>query len=144
MDNTHNYTCSPPPLPIESEEAFNEEPPRRGPGAPVGNRNACKKDFYTRHTATGRQPGMEEAFKITGLEQEIALLRHKLQLMEINNPDDVMLFFKGVDILSNVMARSRHIPNSGRATLLDGLRELLQGITIPPEAVRQIMSHEVD
>ncbi|MGI2336592.1 MAG: hypothetical protein ACRKGH_08140 [Dehalogenimonas sp.] len=144
MNNNTKFTQDNPSDSL-SAQPDSEIPLRRGPGAPLGNQNARKCDFYTRHAATGRQPSLEEAIQVQGLEQEIALLRHKLQLLEIKNPDDLMVFFKGVNILSNVMARCRHLPKKkDEHEIMRGLQNLLKGVIIPQEAKNEILAQELD
>ncbi|MDV2990202.1 MAG: hypothetical protein P3T54_08655 [Dehalogenimonas sp.] len=142
----NNEQCAPDkPDSPGSHPPDSEASPRRGPGAPFGNQNARKRDFYARHAAGSRQPSLEEAMQVQGLEQEIGLLRHKLQLMEIRSPDDLMLFFKGVNILSNVMARCRHLPKKkDENEILRGLQSLFSGIIIPEEAKNEILAKELD
>lgn len=83
--------------------------------------------------------------QVQGLDQEIGLLRHKLQLMEKNTPDDLMLFFKGVNILSNVMARCRHLPKKkDEHEIMRGLQNLLKGVIVPQEAKNEILAQEFD
>lgn len=66
--------------------------------APVARR------FYAKALSEAEKANLEEAMGVQGLDEEIALLRLRLQRAIEEYPDDLELMFKGAALLSRLVA----------------------------------------
>ncbi len=120
-------------------------PPRRRPGAPLGNTNALKHGFYTRRFHKRDLSGVEST-NIKGLAEEIALIRiFTRRLVETCDPSadvyDLAGILRAICLASATITRIIRIqsfiandPNQFDEELSEALRQvrLEMGLDQPP------------
>lgn len=96
-----------------------------GSGGQPGNQNARKHGFYSRRIPTDHEADYDEALRIEGLDQEIALLRVLIdkQLAEGANLEDIA---KGMDILVRMVGAQYRMSSKAKASLTDAIAEVLE------------------
>ena len=73
------------------------------------------------------------ALQVEGIEEELALLRVRLRRALKDNPDDLALMLRGVDLLSRALARRYRLSRQDTAELVANLRGVLDGIRTKDE-----------
>ncbi|MGI2336653.1 MAG: hypothetical protein ACRKGH_08470 [Dehalogenimonas sp.] len=137
MNNNNDCAQSQPNPAPETESTIPATPRRRG-GQP-GNRNAVTHGFYARPIPEQREEALSQAEEVQGLDEEIALLRSKIRRLEDLDPDNIKLAMQAINTLSNVVMRRRYVVVKDHNGILNALKELLVGVSVPAAAVKEIL-----
>ena len=103
--------------------------PSKG-GAPWGNRNARKHGFYSKKLTRKQQHALEAASDVHGLDQEIALLRIKIQSIVETDPDNHELLIKAMSSLTR-MVKAKTMMRDDHEGLHTGLLNVFNDIAAP-------------
>ncbi len=100
---------------------------------PVGNpRPRRSKDidpsFYAEALSEAERLELEEALGVEGLDQEIALLRLKLKRALEEEPENLALMVKGLELLVRAVSARYRLSQEDREGLAQGLRAVLEDI----------------
>lgn len=86
------------------------------------------KSFYKEALSQAEQVLLPEALEVEGLEQEIALLRLKLQQTLVERPEDMDLLLKGVNLLVRAVAAQYRLSPKAKEELMDSVIGVLEGV----------------
>lgn len=86
------------------------------------------KSFYKEALSQAEQVLLPEALEVEGLEQEIALLRLKLQQALVERPEDMDLLLKGVNLLVRAVAAQYRLSPKAKDDLMDSVIGVLEGV----------------
>lgn len=89
-----------------------------------------KRGFYAQALSEAEQVLLPEAKEIEGLDEEIALLRVKLTSALEEQPDNMSLMMRGVDLLVKAVAAKYRLSKKSREDLADAINEVLKEIGI--------------
>jgi hypothetical protein len=96
-------------------------------------RRVSARAFYEQALDEAERADWTEAMKVEGVDQEIALLRLRLR-RAVQQPEDMELMFKGIELLTRAVATRYRLSKQSRASLLESLRAATAGISPPAEA----------
>ena len=112
--------CYPPPMnAIESflkslpgpdtppKGSFYDIPGKRKRGAQPGNQNARKHGFYSKHLSPEQLQDFDDALFISSLDQEIALLRVKLNALLADQQSPPELLLQTINAFARLIAIQR-------------------------------------
>ena len=68
------------------------------------SRSRRARGFYAKAVSAAERLALEEAMGVSGLDEEIALLRLRLQQAVAEEPKDLELMFKGAALLARLVA----------------------------------------
>ena len=102
----------------------NKTRPRRSKGTALSS----KKGFYAQALSEAEQVLLPEAREIEGLDEEIALLRVKLTSAMEEQPDNMALMLRAVDLLVKAVAAKYRLSKKSREDLADAINEVLKEI----------------
>ncbi|MDO8715824.1 MAG: hypothetical protein Q7J73_03330 [Dehalococcoidales bacterium] len=91
-----------------SEEVKKSEVKKKR-GAPKGNQNARKHGFYSKVLDLAQQEALPAAAKLTGLGEEIALLRTKTRSVVANDPRNYKLINMAASSIARLLRTSRQL-----------------------------------
>ncbi len=86
------------------------------------------KDFYARALSRAERLRLAHAQEVEGVDQEIALLRVKLQQLAEKHPDKLELLFKGVSLLLRAVATRYRLSPRAEDDLSRSIAGVLSGI----------------
>ena len=86
------------------------------------------KEFYAGVLSEAHQLKLCNARKLTGVDEEIALLRVKLRELAEKNPDSVDLLYKGVNALTKAVALQYKLSPAAKNDLYDSIVGVVNGI----------------
>lgn len=95
-------------------------------------------DFYGSALDAAERIELAAASEVTGLDEEIAVLRTKLRSVLAGHPEDLALMLRGVELLVKaVSARYRLSPEAGK-NLTENIEGVVRGVgeLLAPEAFR--------
>ncbi len=86
----------------------NEEQPKRRPGGQPGNRNALRHGYYSRAFTRDEKKDLRSVADVSGLDEEIALVRHVIKKAAAS-PDDrhMLIMIRAANVL-NRLVRTRY------------------------------------
>jgi uncharacterized protein YjcR len=100
-------------------------------GAPQGNLNALKKGFYSRVLDEAEMLDLERASDVSGIDDEIALLRVKIKSVLERDPENIRLIMEAANTLARlVKTRYRITPEQGIG-LKEAIGNVLREIAVP-------------
>ena len=79
---------------------------KRHRGGQPGNQNARKHGYYSSALTSSDKANLTQASQITGLDNEIALLRARLKAVVQRNPDNIRLISEAASTLARLMRTS--------------------------------------
>jgi len=88
----------------------------------------AKKGFYAQALSEAERVLLPEARGIEGLDEEIALLRVKLTTALEEQPDNMPLMLRAVDLLVKAVAAKYRLSKKSREDLADAINEVLKEI----------------
>jgi len=86
------------------------------------------QDFYARALSKAERLRLAKARKVEGVDQEIALLRMKLQELVAKHPDKLELLFKGVNLLLRAVSARYRLSPRAEEDLARSITGVLQGV----------------
>jgi hypothetical protein len=101
-------------------------------GAPKGNKNAVKQDYYLKEFEQSERLDLENANGVEGIDAEIALLRHEIK-MAISGGDErnLLLLVKSAGALERLVRTRYRISNAQHDGLKEGVGILLKEFLAP-------------
>ena len=75
--------------------------------------------------------GLEEAFKVEGLDDEIALLRVKLRALLEAEPDRTDLHFEAANVIARLVRTRYQITRDEKKSLKEAIQKVLTEIALP-------------
>ena len=84
--------------------------------------------FYKDALTEAEQVLLPEAMEMEGLDEEIALLRLKLQQAIMERPEDIDVLLKGVSLLVRAVATQYKLSPKAKDDLMDSVIGVLEGI----------------
>lgn len=86
------------------------------------------RSFYKEALSQAEQVLLPEAQEVEGLDQEIAVLRLKLQQALLEKPEDMELLLKGVNLLVKAVATQYRLSPKAKDDLMDSVIGVLDGV----------------
>ncbi len=105
---------------------------RQKRGAPKGNRNAAKNDFYARVLDETERFDLKIANGVEGIDEEIALLRLEIK-KAISGGDDrnLLLLVKATAALEKLIRTRYQITASQRKGLKEAIETVVKDVLVP-------------
>ena len=104
---------------------------KRKRGPPPGNQNARKHGFYSKVLDEAEQLDLEEASKIEGLDNEIAILRLKLRHLLEHYPERIDLQMSAASTLARLIRARYNISAEQKKNLREAITTVLKDIALP-------------
>ena len=93
------------------------------------------RSFYAKVLSAAEQTALADAMEVIGLDEEIALLRVRLQQAIREQPEDIELMFKGAMLLARMVATKFQLSKDDAADLADTIQRAVDSLNeIEPEA----------
>jgi hypothetical protein len=109
-----------------------EEKLKRKRGAPKGNRNAVKHDFYLKILDETERFDFEKANGIEGIDEEIALLRLEIKKAIAGGEDrNLLLLVKAAGALERLIRTRYQITASQRKGLKEAIQNVIRDVLVP-------------
>ena len=100
-------------------------------GGQPGNQNARKHGFYSTVLDSAQKRRLKEAALVKGLDEEVSLLRVKLQSVVENDPDNVRLILQGVVTLARLLRTSNKLGFGKEELIGEAIRNIISDYRIP-------------
>lgn len=84
--------------------------------------------FYAQALSETERLELPEALAVDGVDEEIAVLRLRLRTLLDEGPAQLELFYKGIDLLTKVVARRYKLPRTDVAALGEEMERLRQEV----------------
>jgi hypothetical protein len=84
--------------------------------------------FYNAALSEAEQALLDQARDRTALDDEIALLRVKLQTLAVENPQDIARFLKLLDLLRRMVATQYRISKKAERDLSESIVNVITGL----------------
>ena len=100
------------------------------------SRRSTAAGFYRSALSAAERLALSEAAGMRGLDEEIAVLRVKLRTALEDNPEDVKLMFKGLELLVRALAARYRLSQQAEGELSEKVEAVLRDLGAPlyPEA----------
>lgn len=100
------------------------------------HRSEVANDFYGSALDAAERIELEEASKIKGLDQEIAVLRTKLRAVLKEHKEDFPLMLRGMDLLVKAVSARYRLSKEAEENLSESLANVVRGVggLLMPEA----------
>ncbi len=108
---------------------MNKEPKQRG-GTP-GNQNARKHGFYAKYLTYEERLELAEATMVIGLDEEIALMRVKIQGILNYDPNNLELIARGMNTLAGLIRTKYNLSKNDKNGLKDAVGNVLKDVALP-------------
>ena len=86
------------------------------------------KDFYTVALKEAEQAALEDARELEGLDEEIAVLRVKLQTVLAEHPENFTMLLRGIELMVRAVSARYRISGKGEDDLYQSVVGVLKGI----------------
>jgi hypothetical protein len=100
-------------------------------GGQPGNQNARKHGFYSTVLDSAQKRRLKEASLVKGLDEEISLLRVKLQSVVENDPDNVRLILQAVITLARLLRTRNNLGLGKEESLAEAIKNIIKDVGIP-------------
>ena len=87
--------------------SFYDIPDKRKRGGQLSNQNARKHGFYSKHLSPEQLQDFDDALDISSLDQEIALLRVKLNALLVDQKSPPELLLQTINVFARLVAIQR-------------------------------------
>lgn len=94
-------------------------------------RRPTAASFYRSALSEAERLALSEAAEIGGLDEEIAVLRVKLRTAIEENPQDVKLMFKGLELLVKALAARYRLSQQAEGELSERVEAVLRDLGAP-------------
>ena len=108
---------------------------KRHRGAQKGNQNARKHGFYSRVLPASAEKDLIEAIALSGLENEIAVLRLKLRDLLKNHPDRVDLQVAAASAIARLMRTQKTVAPSLEKNMVEGMAQMARDVGMAVEVL---------
>jgi uncharacterized protein YjcR len=100
-------------------------------GAPPGNQNARKHGFYSKVLDREEQLDFEQATRVEGLDDEIAILRVRIKSILRHNPDNIKLIAQATNALAKLVSTRYNISKKDKKGLKEAINNVLKDVALP-------------
>lgn len=100
-------------------------------GAPKGNQRASKHGFYSKVLDEAEQLDFELAQGVEGIDDEIALLRVKINSVLEKDPENIRLIIEATNTLARLVRTKYNISKEDKKGLKDAIHNTLRDIAAP-------------
>ncbi len=100
-------------------------------GAPKGNQNARKHDFYVKVLDEAEQLDFELASGVEGIDDEIALLRVKIKSILEDEPENIRLIIHMTNALERLVKTRYNITREQKKGLKEAIGNVLRDVALP-------------
>ena len=107
------------------------QPIKRHRGAQSGNQNARKHGFYSKVLDLPQKHDLQEASLVTGLDQEITVIRVKLKSILEREPDNIRLLTQLTAALTRLMRTRKALGLDQQDDLGKAIHNLIVDIGLP-------------
>jgi len=90
--------------------------PNRKRGAPIGNHNARTHGFYSLHLTARQRRALEAASYLKGLDQEIAIVRMKIEDILATAPENIEVLMLAISMLVKLKKAEKLLSKDGEFT----------------------------
>jgi len=104
---------------------------RKRRGAPKGNQNARKHGFYATILDEAEQFDFELAAGVSGIDDEIALLRVKIKSILEKDPENISLIMQATNTLAGLVKTRYKISQEQRKGLKEAIGNVLREVALP-------------
>jgi len=96
-----------------------------------GERKSSPPGFYRLALDEAERIGLEEAFKVEGVDDEIALLRVKLRAILQSQPDRTDLHFEAANVIARLVKTRYQISREEKKSIKEGIQKVITEIGLP-------------
>ncbi len=100
-------------------------------GAPRGNQNARKHGFYSKVLDQAEQLEFEQATRVEGIDEEIAMLRVKIKSLLERDPQNIRLIMQAVNTLERLVRTRYDISKEDKKGLKEAIANVLKDVALP-------------
>jgi hypothetical protein len=100
-------------------------------GGQPGNQNARKHGFYTAVLDKDQKHRLKQAALVKGLDEEISLLRVKIQSVVEQEPGNTRLILQGVVTLARLLRTSNKLGFGKQESIGEAIRNIISDYGIP-------------
>ena len=100
-------------------------------GAPPGNQNARKHGFYSRVLDAEEQLDFEQATRVEGLDDEIAMLRVRIKSLLRHDPNNMKLIAQATNALARLVSTRYNISKEDKKGLREAISTVLRDVALP-------------
>jgi hypothetical protein len=105
---------------------------KRQKGAPKGNRNAAKADYYAGILAETERLDLKTAGGIEGIDEEIALLRHEIKKAISGGEErNLLLLVKAAGALEKLLRTRHQFTAVQRKGLKEAVANVIRDVLVP-------------
>lgn len=90
-----------------------------------------RESFYSRALTEAESANLEEAARMEGLDDEIALLRLKLRQLVERHPEDIKIQMEAVSTLARLASARYHITRQQKQSLKQAIAKTLIEVALP-------------
>jgi hypothetical protein len=105
-----------------------EKKPR---GAPKGNQNARKHGFYSKVLDEAEQLDLIAAEDITGIDNEIAILRVKIKAVLEQDPENIKLIMEATNTLARLLRTKYNLDKSQGKSVKEAILKVVSDLAVP-------------
>ncbi len=100
-------------------------------GARPGNQNARKHGFYSKVLDAEEQIDFEQATRVEGLDDEIAMLRVRIKSVLKHDPDNMKLISQATNALAKLVSTRYNISKQDKKGLKEAINTVLKDVALP-------------
>ncbi len=100
-------------------------------GAPKGNQNARKHGFYSKVLDESEQLDFEQATRVEGIDDEIALLRVKIKSLIERDPENIKLIMMAINTLIRLVRTRYNVGKNDKQGIKEAIGTVLKDIALP-------------
>jgi hypothetical protein len=96
-----------------------------------GKRKISPRGFYSRALDEAEKLELEEASRVEGIDEEIALLRIKLRELLEEQPERIDLHFEAANIIARLVRTRYQITKEQKKSLKEAIQKVLTEVAVP-------------
>lgn len=96
-----------------------------------GKKKGSPRGFYSRALDEAEKLELEEASRIEGIDEEIALLRLKLRDLLEEQPERIDLHFEAANIIARLVRTRYQITKEQKKSLKEAIQKVLTEVAVP-------------
>ncbi|MDH4300255.1 MAG: hypothetical protein OEV57_08335 [Dehalococcoidia bacterium] len=96
-----------------------------------GKKKGSPRGFYSRALDEAEKLEFEEASRIEGIDEEIALLRLKLRALLEEQPERIDLHFEAANIVARLVKTRYQITKEQKKSLKEAIQKVLTEVAVP-------------
>ena len=96
-----------------------------------GKKKSSPREFYSRALDEAEKLELEEASRIEGIDEEIALLRVKLRELLAERPERIDLHFEAANIITRLVRTRYQITRDQKKSRKEAIQKVLTELAVP-------------